>query len=501
MNNIQGEKCVLEIRNVSKRFPGVQALKNINLFLGEGEVHALIGENGAGKSTLMNVVFGLVQPSEGEILRNGEKVLIDSPITAQRLGIGIVPQELNLIPHLSVMENILLGMEPKKNRYFLDWEAMRNHAEGILQRLGESFSLEAAVGELSVAQQQMVQIARAMAFGAEILIFDEPTASLTARETNRLFQVIREFVSRGGSVFYISHRLEEILEIGHRITVLRDGEVVQELDPKMTTIDEMVKHMVGRELPKGDKTERYQYSDDKIVLRCSGLTRKGEFTDVSFSLFRGEILGIAGLVGSGRTELVRCLFGDTTPDTGTIEIGGTPVSVQSPVAGIRNGMGYLSEERRKMGIFPLLDVAENMTVATLTQYFTRGRIDRKRQIADVDKYVGELRIKTPSHHQLISNLSGGNQQKVILARWLLSGSRILLLDEPTRGIDVNAKAEICQLLRRLAQKGISIVFISSELQEVIDVADRILIMHEGKIKGEVSTIGIEQEEIMAIALS
>lgn len=495
-------KTVLEIENISKSFPGVKALNKVSLTLKEGEVHALIGENGAGKSTLMNIIFGLHTPDEGKILLDGEETRINNPIIAQRMGIGIVPQELNLVPYLTTTENILLGMEPcKVEGYILDRKEMASRAGEILERIGGKIDLETPVKDLSVAQQQIVQIARALAFNARILILDEPTASLTIKETKMLFNIIKNFTRQGGSIFYISHRLEEILEIADRITVLRDGNKVAELEPQKTTKDEMVKYMVGREV-KGVKNKGdYNYRGKKVVLEIKGLTRYGEFEDISFKLYKGEILGLCGLVGAGRTELVRCIFGDTRQDAGKIFINGEEVNHKHTWDSINNSIGYVPEERRKQGLFSILNVAENMTMPIIWNFTSRGVIKKREEINAVQEYIDKLNIKTPSYKQLIKNLSGGNQQKVILARWLMAGSKVLLLDEPTRGIDVNAKGEIYQLLRELTTEDISIIFISSEMEEVMDVADRIIIMHEGQLKGEVMATDTSQEEIMNIALS
>jgi len=494
-------KTVLEVKKISKHFPGVQALHEVSLSLREGEVHAVIGENGAGKSTLMKIIFGLLQPDAGEIYYNGRQVVIDNPITAQRLGIGIVPQELNLVPQLSVAENILLGMVPKKRFGLIDWNRMQQDAAAILETVGEVIDLKRKTAELSVAQQQIIQIARAMAFGARVLIYDEPTASLTQKETEGLFKIINSFIENKGSVFYISHRLEEILRIAHRITVLRDGCYITELDPKQTTTDEMVHYMVGREIKKAKRTARSFNTDQTPALEVNNLTRHGEFSGISFRLYPGEILGLAGLVGAGRTELVRCIFGETQPDEGSIQIYQREIDHPSPIKSIKNGIGFLPEERRKLGLFPVLSVSQNMTMSTLGKYTKWGRINQRREAVDVKKYIDELKIKTPHPRQLVKNLSGGNQQKVILARWMLTGCKILILDEPTRGIDVGAKAEIFQLLQEMVAQGYAVILISSELQEVIDYADRILIMHEGRLKGEVKGIETTQEEIMRMALS
>jgi ABC-type sugar transport system ATPase subunit len=495
-------ECVLEVKNIDKRFPGVQALNDVSIALRKGEVHAVIGENGAGKSTLMNIIFGLIHADRGKIFRNGQEVVIDSPIDAQRIGIGIVPQELSLVPLLTVMENIQLGMMPcKLGSLKVDWKEMERKAMRALSEVGERIDPRMNISRLSIAHQQLVQIARALSFGAEILIFDEPTASLTLKETETLFTVIKRFKEKGGSVFYISHRLEELKEVSDRITVLRDGEKVAELIPEKTDMKEMIRYMVGREIIEVEKRSDVDYGQREVLLKVERLSRAGEFQNISFELREGEILGFAGLVGAGRTELAKCIFGETIPDSGEVNLFSKKTVHHTPNDAIRNRLAYVPEERRKLGIFPLMSVSENMSMPVLRKLTRFFKISGKRETALVREYIKKLDIRTPSIRQRIQNLSGGNQQKVILARWLLTGCRILILDEPTRGIDVNAKAEIHQLLRQLVKEGISVLFISSELKEVIDIADRIIIMHEGDYKGEVIAGETSQEQILQIALS
>ncbi|KPJ87069.1 MAG: hypothetical protein AMS17_09650 [Spirochaetes bacterium DG_61] len=496
-------RITLEIQNVYKHFPGVQALKDVSIALHEGEVHAVVGENGAGKSTLMNIIIGLIQADRGKIFKNNKEVFISNPIDAQRLGIGIVPQELNLVPLLTVMENILLGMMPCRVKgMILDWSTMSKRAAQVLEQIGEYIDPKAVVANLSTAQQQILQIARAFSFGAQILIFDEPTSSLSLKETENLFKIIKNFKESGGSVFYISHRLEEILEIADRITVLRDGCKVAELAPESTSLREMIRHMVGKEVEEVSRTIRFDPKGRGVVLKVENLTRAYEFRKISFELFEGEILGLVGLVGSGRTELVKCIFGDTVPDSGTVHTYGKETVHRTPEDAIQNRLAYVPEERRKLGLFPIMSVVENMTIPILKRLTSFIRIDKKQQTSKAQEFISKLDIRTPSLSQRVQNLSGGNQQKVILARWLLTGCRILILDEPTRGIDVNAKAEIHQILRELvAKEGISVLFISSELQEVLKIANRIIVMHEGDMKGEVLADQATQEELLQIALS
>jgi len=493
---------ILEMKNIYKHFPGVQALTDVSIDLKQREVHAIIGENGAGKSTLMNILFGLIRADKGEVFRNQIKVNINSPIIAQELGIGIVPQEINLVPLFSVKENILLGIAPSKmNRLVVDWKAMTKKAEDILVQIGEDIDPHKILYKLTTAQKQLVQIARALAFGAEILIFDEPTSSLTLKETKELFDKIERFKNQGGSVFYISHHLEEILKISNRVTVLRDGEKIKTLNTKESNKQEMIRYMVGNDMEKATKQFVYDYKDKAVVLKVDNLSRKNEFHNISFKLYHEEILGIAGLVGAGRTELIRCIFGDTIPDSGFIYINSNNVNLKSPRDAIRNKIAYLPEERRSMSILPQLSVKENISISILNKLVRLFSINRKKEKEYVEEYINKLNIKTPNLNQLIKNLSGGNQQKAILGRWLLTKCKILLLDEPTRGIDVKAKAEIHHLLKILTKQGVSIIYISSELQEVIDISDRILIMHEGKFKGEIKSSCANQEKLLEMALS
>ena len=505
MNNKMNNKknnIVLEAKNIYKDFPGVHALTDVNIDLKQGEVHAVIGENGAGKSTLMNIIFGLIRADKGEVFRNKIKVDINSPIIAQELGIGIVPQELNLVPLFSVKENIFLGMAPSKmNRLVIDWKTMTKKTKDILAQIGEDIDPQKILYKLTTAQKQLVQIARALAFGAEILIFDEPTASLTLKEAKELFDKIERFKSQGGSVFYISHNLEEILKISDRVTVLRDGKKIKTLNTKELNKQEMIMYMVGSKIEEVTKQVSYNYKDKAVVLKVENLSRKNEFHNISFELYNEEILGIAGLVGAGRTELVRCIFGDARPDSGFIYINSNNIYLKSPGDAIRNKIAYLPEERRSMGIFPQLSVKENMSMPILNKLIQLFFINRKKEEEYIQEYINKLNIKTPNLNQLIKNLSGGNQQKAILGRWLLTKCKILLLDEPTRGIDVKAKAEIHNLLKILTKQGVSIIYISSELQEVINISDRILVLHEGKFKGEIKSSCANQRKILEIALS
>ncbi len=401
---------LLEIRGITKRFPGVLALDDVSVALAPREGHALLGENGAGKSTLMNIVAGLFQPDAGEIFINGTAVVIDSPVTAQRHGIGMVPQELTLAPQLSIMENICLGMLPTRaGGTAIDWRKAETIAVRALAEMGEDFDVRRPVGSLGGAQQQIVQIARSFAFGAKMLILDEPTASLTDRETEKLFKTVSLFREAGGSFFYISHRLEEIKRICDRMTILRDGKKIVDLPVAGSNVREIVKHMVGRDMePPPTRKVR---GNSPVVLNVEGLTRTNEFTDVSFSLQEGEILGFAGLVGAGRTEIMRCIIGDTQPESGTVYFGTDlrRVSFRHPRDSIRQRIAYLPEERRTLGIFPRLSVRENMAITVFQRVRKFLGIDRKRVESEVERYVRELSIRLSSPEQMIQDLSGGNQ--------------------------------------------------------------------------------------------
>ena len=489
-----------EARNISRNFGVVQALKNVSLGISEGEVHAIIGENGAGKSTLMNIFCGKLLPSEGELARNGQKIVFASPIDSQAAGIGIAPQEVSLVPNLSVYENILLGAQRAKGPR-IDWKRTRQEAIWHLQEVDETIDPDMLVRRLSKAQQQLVQIARAAATDARILIFDEPTAALTYRETEKLYSYIDIIRSSGGSIFYISHRLDEVLALSNRISVLRDGAFVTELDPKTTTKQIMVNHMVGRDVNRGAKKLQPERQVSEPVLEVEGLCRAGEFENVSFTLNKGEILGISGLIGAGRTELAKCIFGMTHKTGGKIKLFGEERNIRSPAEAIRAGMVYLPEERKQEGIFPLLSITENMTMPNLDQFRSLMYFRFADMFREVQGYVQRLGIKIGAPEDRITSLSGGNQQKVIIARWLMKKSKILIMDEPTRGIDVNAKFEIQQELRRFTENGLSIILISSEIEELLDVSDRILVMHEGRVKGICKTSETSPEQLMQLAMS
>lgn len=491
---------LFEARSISKTYGVVKALSDVSIDIHPGEVHAVIGENGAGKSTLMNVFCGKLAPSAGTLRCQGHEVSFRSPRDAQAAGIAIAPQEIFLVPHLSVAENILLGTQDLTALGTVNWRRTRERAIRHLAEIDDGIDPFLPAGRLSKAQQQLVQIARAVATSASILIFDEPTAALTSRETEKLFAFIRRFRAGGKSIFYISHRLDEISALSQRITVLRDGCHVAELATASATKDDMVRLMAGRN-PAATVEARPVRRFTETALAVKGLARAGEFTDISFELRKGEILGVAGLVGAGRTELGKCLFGVTAAQSGAIEVLGQTRRIGHPADAIAAGLVYLPEERKQDGIFPLLSIRENMSISVYDRF--RGLLGLRfsDMTREVETLVDRLRIKIGTIADPITSLSGGNQQKVILGRWLLKNSRILILDEPTRGIDVNAKHEIQTVLRRLAEEGLSIIYISSELQEVIDVADRIMVMHEGRIKGTVAAAEATQEGLLGLAMS
>ncbi|WP_018387515.1 sugar ABC transporter ATP-binding protein [Ancylobacter sp. FA202] len=494
-------RSAFEVRDLSKSFGHVHAVRGVSLRVEAGEVVAVIGENGAGKSSLMSVICGRLTPTSGEIRIDGAPVHFASPSDAQCAGIAIAPQEINLAAELTVLENVMLGRQVAR-RGVIDWRATEAEARRHIAALDPTIDPKARAGAITVAQQQLVQIARATATGARLLIFDEPTAALTERETERLFAFIRRFRQEGGLVLYISHRLDEILALADRITVLRDGRHVGDLDPRTTNKDAMIRAMAGRDVEELNlRAVIPSAATDEVVLEVRGLSRSAEFADVSFDLHRGEILGIGGLIGAGRTETVRCLFGDTSRQAGTVKLFGREVAFAGPADAIAAGLVYLPEERRRDGLFPDLSVAENIVLPSLAKFTSRFGIRWLDAFGAAERYVNSIPVKVHSSHQLISELSGGNQQKCILARWMMSKCRILMLDEPTRGIDVNAKWEIQKLLRQLARDGISVIYISSELHEIIDVCDRVMLMHEGRVRAIVPTEGATQESLLGLAMN
>ncbi|EEV5544407.1 TPA: sugar ABC transporter ATP-binding protein [Escherichia coli] len=490
----------LQMKHITKRFPGVLALNDVQFTLRRGEVHALLGENGAGKSTLMKILSGVYQPDEGEIIFEDKPVSFSDPLSAQNVGITIIHQEFNLFPELTVEENIFIGREfCKKNRWRLDEKQQRQATIEILQKLNLAIKPDTLVADLTVAQQQMVEIAKAISVNARILIMDEPTAALTETEIESLFRVTRLLKEQGTGIVYISHRLEELALIADRATVMRDGQYISTVDYECVKISDLIAMMVGRDL--GNIYPRREALQQRIpVLEVNGLTRKGVLNDINFTLYRGEILGFAGLMGAGRTELARAIFGADSIDSGTLKLNGKETVIKDISDAIQQGISYLTEDRKKEGLALNLSVERNIMLGNYPEYSDRfGNVDSRRCQQTSEEQVKALRIKTPNLEQAALNLSGGNQQKIIIARWVCKDTDILIFDEPTRGIDVGAKLEIYELMNRLVAKGKSIIMISSELPEVLGMCDRILVMRSGRITGELSANEATQEKIMQYA--
>lgn len=490
----------LQMRHITKRFPGVLALSDVQFSLRRGEVHALLGENGAGKSTLMKILSGVYQPDDGEIIFEDRPVSFANPLSAQNEGITIIHQEFNLFPELTVEENIFIGREYcKNNRWRLDDKQQRLAAREILQKLNLQISPDTLVADLTVAQQQMVEIAKAISVNAKVLIMDEPTAALTESEIESLFRVTRLLKAQGTGIVYISHRLEELALIADRATVMRDGQYIATVDYENVKISDLIAMMVGRDLGN-IYPRREAYTQQTPVLEVQGLTRKGVLDNIDFTLYRGEILGFAGLMGAGRTELARAIFGADPIDAGTLKLNGKTTVIKDIPDAIRQGISYLTEDRKKEGLALGLSVERNIMLGNYPEYSDRlGNVDARRCQQTSLEQVKALRIKTPHLEQAVLNLSGGNQQKIIIARWVCKDTDILIFDEPTRGIDVGAKLEIYELMHRLVARGKSIIMISSELPEVLGMCNRILVMRNGRITGELNADEATQEKIMQYA--
>lgn len=487
----------LEAEGISKFFPGVKALSNVSFRIKPGTVHALMGENGAGKSTLMKCLIGIYRPDEGLIRIKGEPVQFTDTLDALRSGISMIHQELNLVPHMTVAENIWLGREPMKFG-FVDHGKLNRLTKDLLVKLNIRLRTDQMVGDLSIASQQMVEIAKAVSWNSDIVIMDEPTSALTETEVAHLFTIIRDLRSQGKAIIYISHKMDEIFAITDEVSVFRDGAWVGSNETANYTRQSLITQMVGREL-----TQLFPKTDSNIgedVLTVRNLTRNGVFRDVSFSVRRGEILGVAGLVGAGRSEVMESLFGMTSTDSGEILIDGVPTTIDSPASAIEKGLAFLTEDRKKSGLFLVLSVMENMSIVKMTDYSAKGGfVNHGNMAKDCLEQIKRLNIKTPTMDQIINNLSGGNQQKVLIARWLLAQPKILILDEPTRGIDVGAKAEIYRLISELASRGVAIIMVSSELPEIIGMSDRVMVMHGGRITGILNKEEADQETILSLA--
>jgi ribose transport system ATP-binding protein len=492
-------EALLQVVEVSKGFPGVQALDKVSFQLRRGEVHALVGENGAGKSTLMKILSGVYRPDGGTIMYKGKEVHFQNAREAAAAGIGIIYQELNLVPHLTVAQNIYIGREPRTLLGYIDDRKMNVDAAAILGRLNLTIDPSTRLNKLSISKQQMVEIAKALSRESEVLIMDEPTSALTESEIDELFKVIHSLRDRGVGIIYISHRLDELKHIVDRITIFRDGRYIATSDYASTTMEEIINLMVGRKL-ENMFPPRSNVPTGQKLLEVRHIVRAGILKDISFDLYQGEILGIAGLMGAGRSELARAIFGADPITSGQVLRDGRKLDIHSPADAIRHGIAYLSENRKEEGLAVKMDLNQNVTMANVPEVSRRfAIISRAQELLATRTYVDELDIRTPSLTQVVNHLSGGNQQKVVVAKWLFRDSRILIFDEPTRGIDVGAKYAIYELIERLARSGVGVIMISSELPEILGMTDRVLVLHEGSLTATLRTRDTSQEEILNYA--
>ena len=488
---------ILEMENIWKQFPGVLALKEVSLRIAKGSVHALMGENGAGKSTLMKVLMGIYQPDNGEIRLHGQAVAFANTHAALHKGISMIHQELSSVPHMTVAENIWLGREPRNRFGLISHPEMREMTKQLLEQLEIRISPDTLMSSLSVTNRQMVEIAKAISYDSEIIIMDEPTSAITEQEVAHLFRIIRELKARNVSIIYITHKMDEVFEISDQITVLRDGRYIGTDDAKALDKSSLISMMVGRELTQMFPKTEVEIGD--VILSVRDLASPGLFSGVSFDLHRGEILGIAGLMGAGRTEVVETIFGIRPRSAGTITLHGNVQDIRSPEDAIQRNMALLTEDRKESGLYLMLSVLENMEIASIARFMKGPFVDHKTIREVCADQVDKLGTKTPSLEQTVGNLSGGNQQKVLISRWLLTEPEILMLDEPTRGIDVGAKAEIHKLMCKLAGEGRGIIMISSELPEILGMSDRVLVMHEREMAGILERDQATQEHILTLA--
>lgn len=491
-------EVILTMNGIDKSFPGVHALDHVNLEVKKGEVHALMGENGAGKSTLMKVLTGIYTKDEGSITYEGKEVEFSNPRDAQAAGIVIVHQELNMMNHLTVAQNIFIGREMMSGKLISD-KKMNEEAKKLFDKLNIDIDPTEKMGRLTVGKQQMCEIAKAISHDAKVIVFDEPSAALTEAEIDELFKIIRDLREKQLGIVYISHRMDEIKVITDRVTVMRDGSYVGTLITEDCTKDDIINMMVGRVIYEDPKTESNVAPDAPVVLKVEHLSAGKMVKDVSFELRKGEILGFSGLMGAGRTETARALFGADPKESGDVYVNGEKVEIKSPMDAVKQGIGYLSEDRKRYGIVVQKTISENSTLASLDNYMNGIFINKKKEAEVAQKYVESLKTKTPSVEQLVVNLSGGNQQKVVIAKWLVKDCDILIFDEPTRGIDVGAKSEIYHLMNELVAEGKSIIMISSEMTEILRMSDRIVVMCEGRKTGEMSIEEATQEKIMHAA--
>lgn len=488
----------LEIKGITKQFPGVLALDKVSLSVWPGEVLALVGENGAGKSTLMKILSGVYRKDAGEILMDGAPVEITGPLHARQLGISIIYQELNVLNNMDIAENIFVGREKKKNG-LVDKKLQHEEARKLLERVGLELDTHTRTGHLSTAQKQMVEVAKALSVHSRMIIMDEPTSSLTDKETEMLFSITRKLRDDGVAIVFISHRMNEIFQIADRIAVMRDGQMVQSVDAAEATEQSIIAAMVGRDVKNLFVKEDAPIGD--VALEVRGLSTKNFLKDISFHVRAGEIVGFAGLVGAGRSEVMRAVFGIDPRERGEICVRGKPVNIRSTVDALRAGMGFVPEDRKEQGLILKMSVLRNTSIAALPSVANGWFLDRKKEHALAREYIQKLRVKTPSFEQRVMNLSGGNQQKVVIAKWMATHPSVLILDEPTRGIDVGAKKEIHMLMSEMARQGVAIIMISSELPEILGMSDRIYVMHDGRIKGEIARSDATQESVMKMAIS
>lgn len=497
---------IIEARNITKRFPGVLALDNVSLRVLPGKVNALVGENGAGKSTLMNILSGVYPEYEGELLVDGEVQHFQTVTDAQQKGIAIIHQELNLIPYLSVAENIFLGREPLNRLGLIDYHRMHREARKLLERLHTDIDTHTPMIDLRVGEQQLVEIAKALSICARVVIMDEPTSSLSEAETHLLFDIIRELQTQGVGIVYISHKMDEISQLADYVTILRDGQFIEEVQMSKTSIDEIVKKMVGRDSKDFFVKQEHEVGDivlscEKICLQDAIHPDKNQLQDISFEVHRGEVLGVYGLMGAGRTELLETLFGLYPSRTqGKILISGKEIIIRHPEDAVQNGIALIPEDRKTAGLILGMNIEQNTTLASLADYLTFGLLDSKKEHKAAEDYRKRLNIKSYSTNQLAGQLSGGNQQKIVLGKWMLTNPRVLFLDEPTRGIDINAKNEIYKLMNQLAAEGMAIVVVSSELPEIMAVSDRIITLRQGRIGKEFKRSEFTEEAILKAAL-
>jgi inositol transport system ATP-binding protein len=491
-------RALLEIEGIRKVFPGVVALDKVSFKLKAGSVHALMGENGAGKSTLMKIISGIYTPDEGHLYLNGKKITLRSPLDALKQGIAMIHQELNLMPHMTVAENVWITREPLNRLGFVDHAELNRRTVDLFERLHIQIDPTVEIQNLTVANRQMVEIAKAVSYNSDVLIMDEPTSALTEKEVAHLFDIIRKLRAQGKGIVYITHKMNEIFEIADEVSVFRDGRYIATRASSDITRDEIIHMMVGREITQMFPKTVAVMGD--VVLSVKNLSLSGVFRNVSFDIRAGEILGVAGLVGSGRSNVAEALFGVVPATSGSIEINGQSIVMNSPGKALAAGMAFLTEDRKETGCFLSLDILANMDSAVLNQrYVKTGFVDSKTLSTDCMAMANRLKVKTPSMHEIIQNLSGGNQQKVLVGRWLLTRAKILILDEPTRGIDVGAKAEIHRLVSDLAGQGVAILMISSEMPEVLGMSDRIMVMHEGRVTGILDRKDATQVAIMDLA--